>query len=273
MFLPNPESIKSRILLQFRKKPVLSAAEIHAALGRKCSLQAVYQELRSLGREGIVRKIKKSYALDASWVLQLQAFANRLAATAFSEAAGAPISSAKRQIWKFSSLPDMDDFWSHVILYLVRHARRKIMLDWSPYAWFHLLHADREEMFLKSLRMAGSRKYTILGSSCFLNLWATKFFQPQQVVHSLAPGPFRAQMDTHLVIIDEHVITVRLAPQTARRMQDVYENTRSFEELPLAEVMQLFTREGHCTFILEHNPAKAQRLRRKFEIYFGRTFD
>lgn len=270
MPLPSQNALKTQIILLLTGRPVMRAAQVHAALDAECSLQAVYKELRGLMAEGIVRKIGRDYALNASWVLQMQAFTHRLAAACFSETAGVPIAThRKKQVWKFDNMLDMNDFWSHLDLYLVRHAENKAMLGWNPYLWFHLFQSSLEDRFMKSMRIAGGKMHIIIGSDCALNRRLKGLFDRNKVVSSFGPGPFRGEMDTYYNVIGTHLITVRLGARTAQRVESLFLGGGAPD---VSEMARLFMRDGKCTLILENNPGKAEAMRRKFSAYFGLPF-
>jgi len=260
----------------FGTRSLWSAQDLMAALKKKnisCTLQAVYRELRALIRENIIHKVGKAYVLNTHWVLRMQAFCNVAARASFSEEGGLFLLAAKKkQTWRFESLLDMDILWGHIVLYFIRHSQDKIMLGWHPYSWFYLFHNKNEEEFNKSLRFMGGRFYLIVGNSCFVNRWATQFMIRDKIFFSLAPGPFRNKMDMFMTITGDHIVTVKMAPETARRLADIFENTQNIESLPLGTLTELFTKEGHCTLTLEHNPKKSQTLRAKFSRYFGEKF-
>lgn len=260
----------------FGTRPSWSASDIWTTLNKKgttCTLQAVYRELRALIHENIIFKVKTSYVLNSHWVLRMQAFCNVAARTSFSEENGLfLLASKKKQTWRFESLLDMDILWGHILLYSLKHSQDKIMLGWHPYSWFYLFHNKNEEELAKSLRFMGVRYYLIVGNSCFVNRWATQFMIRDKIFFSLAPGPFRNKMDMFMTITGDHIVTVKMAPETARRLADIFENTQSIDSLPLGALTELFTKEGHCTLTLEHNPKKSQTLRAKFSRYFGEKF-
>jgi len=65
MLLGTKETIQDKIILYLTKHPNSAAEHIHRAIEKKqtVSIQAIYQALRSLQREGVVVKEKTSYSL------------------------------------------------------------------------------------------------------------------------------------------------------------------------------------------------------------------
>lgn len=79
-------------------------------------------------------------------------------------------------------------------------------------------------------------------------------------------------MDTYITVSGDHVVTVRMKPETAKRIADIFENTGSIENIPIGELTELFSKQGHCTLTLEYSPEKSRSLRKKFSEYFGEKF-
>lgn len=273
MLLPNQHLLKTQIIDLFRKTPHLSATEIHRQLQTPCSLQAVYKELRSLMAENILQKVKTTYVLNAQWAIHLQAYAHALTQSCFSDDAGIPLLiRKKRQSWKFSNIFEMDDFWGHIFLYLARQCKKKHILTWNPYLFFVLFKNKNEQQFLNSLRLAGKQFTVIVGPDHFLNRWASKDYDKYKVLYRFTSDIFMNEMDTYYSIFDEHVITMRLAPETFQKLHDLYNNTESFKDFAMSDFSMFFTQQGHCTLTVEHSHEKANRLRRKFSRYFGEEF-
>lgn len=272
MALPNKTSLKSEIIGLFRKYPALTAKEIHDHCP-KFSLSAVYKELNALADETILIRIGKSWAPQLSWVLQLQAYAAKLAATSFNstQVMSALIAHGK-QSWSFNSLLEMNDFWASLYLYLMRKERIRYGLCWNPYLWFYLFQEEQEDRFHKSMLLMGGRMILMAGSECFLNRGAIPFLEKNQVSYSFAPGPYQNMMDTYYNVLGNYVITVKLAQKTAQALNRIFASAHSYEDMALGSLLSIFTKEGHATLMVEHNPSKAARIRKQFENYFGEDF-
>lgn len=273
MALPNRDSLKSQIITLFRKYPRIDAQDIHAAIGGRCTLQAIYKELRHLLAEGIVQKIGTEWTLNISWILQLQALSTRLASTYFrSEAVVPAIPRNGLKRWSFRNLLDMDDYWAYLLLYILRTSRSRTMLSWNPFLWFNVFHTENEDRFFNSVKLIGAKAFTVIGSNCFLNQWATQFLRKNSVTYSFVPSPFRDRLDLYFNVIDDYIISVKLSRNTDRKLQQLFIATKSFESLDLVQFSNLLMKQGRGTITLEHNPAKAARLRKQFSDYFGEDF-
>ena len=120
MTLPDPDTLKTKIILLFMERPLWRALSIHQKLPAY-SLQAVYKELRGLCEQGIVQKVRQDYSINSVWVLQLQVLASKMAKTCFGASSSVPVLEPQGSAsWKFNNLLDMNDFWGHMVLHLMR---------------------------------------------------------------------------------------------------------------------------------------------------------
>lgn len=277
MPFPYQNTIRVRLILLFKKFPVMTVGEAFEQLhktGCKCTLQAVYKEFRSLVADNSVQKIGKAYMLNASWVLQLQKFSNQLVKSVFGEHAGPFLlaSQGKKQVWTFNSLLELNDFWAHLDLYLVKISENKNVLAWNPHLWFFLFHVKAEEKFLRSLKMLGGQFCVIVGGNNFLNRMVVDFYHRNDVVYSYNPEPFRTKMDVYLNVVGDYVVSVKLAKNVHQKMDDLYRSTKSITTISIPDITELFMREGQSKLTLEYNPKKADQIRRKFSRHFGEDF-
>jgi hypothetical protein len=277
MTLPFQDTIRVRLIMLFRKYPVMTVAEACSALNKgqnTCTLQAVYKEFRMLAADNMVQKVGKSYTLNASWVLQLQLFSNRLVKSVFSEEVGPFLlaSHGQKQVWKFNSLLELNDFWAHLDLYIVRTIPHKTILAWNPYVWFFLFHAKAEETFLKSLKMLGGQFCVIVGGDNFLNRLAIDFYHKHDVLYSYSPPDFAMRMDTNVNVVGDYIVTVKMGKSAHQKMDALYKQTTSMATISIPDITELFVREGQSTLTLEYNPQKAAKIRRVFSRHFGGDF-
>ena len=270
MALPDPDTLKTKIILLFMEKPLLQAQAIHQKLPAY-TLQAVYKELRGLCEQGIVQKVRKDYSINSVWVLQLQALATKMARTCFGASSAVPLLAEQESAsWKFSNLLDMNDFWGHMVLHLMRTSGERVVYAWNPHLWFYLFQEEKEDRFAKTIHLMGGKFCILAGGSSFLNLWARKFMaRGEGIQSSFARSPLKDKMNTYYNIIGPYVITAKLAPSTFRALDKIYGTTTSFEKLDIQGLLHLFTKNGHATLTLEHDPGKAKRLRQMLEPFFN----
>ncbi|MCB1559043.1 MAG: hypothetical protein KDJ50_09005 [Alphaproteobacteria bacterium] len=273
MILPHSNSVKTRIILLFRKRASLTAGEIHSLLTHKqnaITLQAVYKELRGLIHDGVVHKIGKEYAISGVWILQLQAFAAGLSKTRFSLDSHTPdLPPEEKQTWTFANLLDLNDLWAHQCLMLCKMTGEKDVYAWNPYLWWYFFQSDKEDRLNKTLRLLGVRFFAVTGGASFLNLWGETFIKKNDNHFFVrGPGAFCDQMSVNYNVIGDYIISVRLSPKTHKAIHSLYAETKKFEDIDMSKLITMMTREGKATLKIEYSPKKAEKLRKSLKNMF-----
>ncbi|MBM3260955.1 hypothetical protein FJY93_00905 [Candidatus Kaiserbacteria bacterium] len=277
--LEKQHSLASNIIRSLAERPEQSVVQlrdsISAAGGKQYSLQGFYKELKKLQKEGVVFKVSGMYGLRLPWVLDSLALAQTLEKK-YVERPQLPTilpDEHKREIWHFSDLLKMNDFWSHILLILIQQSEKKVLLGWNPHPWFHLVQTKQEKQYIKSLKLAKSKLYLIVGGNTFLDRWTQKFWDKDTVVYSFGKSPFEADRATYINVVDDYVLTVKVDPQIARRIDDMYARTKSMDDLDLHAVLSIFQQKTKAHVWLEKNPGKAKKIKGKFKKYWGVDFD
>ncbi len=273
MPLPNHHSIKTKIVLLFEKYPQLKAKTLHQLLIQSkmdCSLQAVYKELKHLLNEGIIRKNAQFYSLDTTWVVQLHEFAENLMNNYLAKQSIMPLPDQGHSYqWRFNNLLDLNDFWGHTLIYLLRHFPDEKIFIWYPNVWFYLLDQKKEERFWQTLKAPENKIYTMIGHDFFLNRWAKKMFEKNNITVSLAKGPFHNKQTHYYNVVGDYVVTVVLHKVLAQEIHALFSSTRNLSEINLTDLITTFVKMKKATVNIENNPIKAQRMKTKFRRYFG----
>lgn len=276
MPLPSPNSVKTKIIHLFENKAELQAKEIYTLVNNKkfsCSLQSVYKELNALAKDGIIRKRGKFYSLDSTWIVQLNNFSEKLAKGYFSKKAIISLpETGESYKWVFKNLLDLNDFWGHTLLHIIKNVDHEDILLWYPNVWFYVLDTHKEDRFWKTLSLTHSQTYAIIGNVCFLNQWAEKMLNRNGVNTSLAESPFQNKQSYYYNVVGDYLVTVRLAPIITQQIHRIFQETKSFEDIDISSLIQAFTNTKNCSVIIENNPLKAKKMTKKFEQFFGKKF-
>lgn len=264
------QSLASQQLLEVTdlRKKVLEVS------GKNYSIQGLYKELRKLQEEGVLFKLRNKYSLRLPWVFDFISLADKLSTT-YTERPQLPLilpEINKKEIWHFSDLLKMNDFWSHILLILIQQSKHKVLLGWNPHPWFHLVQTKQEEQYIKALKLARSKLYLILGGSSLLDKWTEKFWDKETVHYSFGKSDFHNERSTYFNVIDDYVVTVKLEPKTAQAIDAIYENTKSIDDLNLQSILSIFNQETKCSIWLEKNPEKAKKIGVKFKKFWGIDF-
>ena len=238
------------------------------------SLQKFYKELRKLQSSGVVFKLKQSYGLRLPWAIDFMSLADTISNTYVNP----PLLSSilpdknKKKIWHFDNLLKLNDFWSHILLILIQHSKKKILLGWNPHPWFHLVQAKQEEQYLKSLGLAKSKLYLIIGGNTYLDRWTEKFLNKKVVEYSFGKSVFEKNRSIYLNVIDDYVVTVKMDTKTNQEIENLYKNIISVENMNIATMLRIFHSKVKASVWLEKNLRKADILRGRFTKFFGVKF-
>jgi hypothetical protein len=137
MLFQTYETLSEHIVEILGNQHAISVRKMHSLLLRtqKCSIQAIYKELRKLQEGGVAVKIKKFYSLRIPWVIEFTSFADRIKRRYLesSQLAATLPEYNKKEIWHFSNLLRLNDFWSQLLLLLIRQSKGKILYGWNPH--------------------------------------------------------------------------------------------------------------------------------------------
>jgi hypothetical protein len=178
----------------------------------------------------------------------------------------------KKEIWHFTDLLKMNDFWSHILLILVQQSKNKVLLGYNPHPWFHLAQTKQEKQYIQALERTNSKLYLIIGGDTCLDKWTEKFWNKKIVSHSFAQSDFHDERATYLNVVDDYIVTIKIDPKTAHAIDDIYANTKFMDDLDLQSVLRIFQQKTKCSVWLEKNPDKAKKIKTKFKKYWGVDF-
>ncbi|MDD5068032.1 MAG: hypothetical protein PHS53_01030 [Candidatus Pacebacteria bacterium] len=276
--LKERKKLAETILEALSTEQFLNASQIHKKVvevgGRKYTIQGLYKELKKLQEEGMLFKLETRYSLRLPWVLNFLSLADTLSST-YIERPRSPLvlpEINKKEIWHFTDLLKMNDFWSHLLLMIIQQSKKKILLGWNPHPWFHLVQTKQEKQYIESLKLAKSKLYLIVGGNSFLDKWTEKFWDKKAVEYSFSKSDFQNERSTYINVVDDFVVTVKLDPKTAEEIDRIYEKTKSLNDLDLQAVLAIFRKKTKCSIWLENNPEKARKITIKFKKFWGVDF-
>jgi hypothetical protein len=254
--------------------PSLSAPELWkktANRPRSYTIQAIYQELRKLQRQGVILKVGNKYSLKLAWVLEMISLADRMydthvEAAPLPQVLPEPNSSVS---WRFSDVHRMDAAWTHLGLGLSRHSPDRSCFLWAPYAWFHLAHHADEEQFLRGMELSGAKYYVVIGSDTYLERRYVRFLRKSFCECSFAPGLFARPCSDYIMVAGDFVLTVRFDRESLESIAALMASVKSARDIQIGRIADVFKQPMKIGLKLENRPAKAAKLRKHFCEFFG----
>ena len=273
MLLEKKPSLEELIVYELAAQPALTAKFIHQAINAKrhdYTLRAVYKELTKLVASEIVYKVKKEYRLRLTWLVNLNALIDNAyeVYTSPDHLSSLLLKDKGKSTLHFSNLRKLDLYWIQLMMALIKLYEDEYMFLWCPYQWFHLVHDYSATQLYRAEDLAGGKRYHIFGSDSYLAKLALKTF-PKDAVYSFAKSPFDDEKAVYYTLMGDHVITVKLDQKITNKIADLFDSVSCEEDIDSKEMANVFASKVKATTIIELNPLKARKLKKKFIDYFG----
>jgi hypothetical protein len=267
--------LSEHLLHLISERPGLSAAEIISAFksrGKTYSRSGIFKELGALQKRGIIVKKISSYNLSLSWALsaneKAQKFLNScLRKSYLQQFVPAPGGNVK---WKFSSFIVLNEFWNQVILSLFEASQQSLMYEWNPHSWYALLQPETEIRLRRAIGFLDRRVKIIIGGDSYLDRIVTDIHGSEVYTYSFANSPFSKFNLEHIGLVGDYVLKIKLLPETCRMMMKLYQECRNAGDVSVPQLISFLTSPTKLKLSVEHNTAKAQRLRAQFERFWGK---
>lgn len=275
MLLQPYERLEESIVRLLANGGERSARELHSDLciapfSKRCSLKAVYKALGALEIQGVVFKYRTNYSLKLTWILSLADLVDKMKASySPGNVARELLRSGPKQRWKFSSLAQLNGFWTQVILAMIETSTSKLVFDWVPHPWFYLAEPSVERQFMRVVAAQNAAFYRIVGGRSALDREPAAYWSQLPGVTSYSPGPFDGENDTYRVVAGSFVNIVKLDARLTKRLEELYAPDATATSIAVADVYSVMHCGAKISMTLEDNPAKAKRLTRVFCDYFG----
>jgi hypothetical protein len=274
MKLDIPGKVGEAIVFSLSKKPMQTASELLKSvkeMGVTCSVQALYKALRSMRASNIIAKSKDNFFLDHSWTTHILEFADQIQKNQSSVFLlnQYPLSDGNHQIWHFKDLYRLNEFWSQVIHSLISVTKSSTILAWSPHPWYHLIETEHELEYVQSLKGKKIHVYMSVGGRTYLDKWATRYLDKETVTYSFSQSPFKKFKSTHIDVIGDYIIFIKLSDTTYRKIENLYAKVKSEHDPVLVNVVETFKGNTPARLWVVHDKEKADKLRRQFNNFFG----
>jgi hypothetical protein len=273
MILTKHSSLEDHLVTALGREHMLSAADLYSRVTStygRCSIQAVYKELRKLQNLGVVVKSREKYSLSLSWILNLAELVDQMyyghAEPKHLEVTLSPRSA--KQSYTFTKLTKVDDFWIHSLLSLLQNSKEKILYQWIPHPWFHLIHSEKSWPFHNALRVSGFQVKSIIGGNTFLDQHSKRTTTEGVYEFSYRKGPFHDLRDEYYSVTDRHLLTVKLDQQKTNQLERLYSSIKSFDDFDVASVVEAVNSPGQIKLTIESSPKKIRPIWKQFREYF-----
>jgi hypothetical protein len=267
MFLSNAPRIEELIAHALAKKPNQSAQDLLIAVRKlrgPASLPSIYQALRKLERDGVVRRYNHRYSLGLDWVMDLVGFADRLydRYTQDDVVGFLPLHGEKLKKWRFYSIATAVPFWTHLVLCMVHASEMRQCHEYVDHVWFHLVSSTVEVRLIKAIQDMQVKHYLCVGSNTLLDRAYQREVDFGGMHLEFGVKPLDAE--NYLSCVGPYILRLQLKADALRRIENFYSNS-SNSDLPRATDIGEFVHERTSIGLsVEYNSRRADSIRRAF---------
>jgi hypothetical protein len=277
MLLQSGEKLEEHIVQALARKPAVTASWLHRSICERYqpyTLQAVYQELRKLQRAGVVVKAKDEYSLRLAWVLEMLELTDAMYEGYMNGESMREVlpGEGKQKTWRFHDLHSLSSFYAQLGLFLLQRSKAPLLLEHVPHVWYHFAHSTSETQFVHALHLSRCNYYFIVRNDTYLDRTYRRYFAGTAGEMSFGKTPFSGKMaDAYFMVIDDVQIKLTFDAVLQKRIGELFQDTRSAKDIEVGRINDIFHARARITLTLEHNAAKAAKLRRRFLLFFGAT--
>lgn len=276
MLLGINSELENMIILSLSEVGTMTAEEILSTIqhkGKIITLQGLYRVLKKLQQERILTKEKHEFSLRLPWVIELGQFVEQLQRTYFNSTHLAqllPTSTSQRRIWRFNNLLKMVEAWMQLVIAMAKNSEEKTIYTAAPHLWFALVNLQEWTQFKKALSSLIDNQFTLIQGTHFVDKYlnaVTKVAEEETYLNE--ESYIEEDLTIYKTIIDDIILTVRIDPMTAKKINTLFHQIKSEETMYLLDIFQAFTSKVRVTIMIKKDPIIAKRYKKKFVRVFG----
>lgn len=267
MLFSGHESLEDAIIEEALAGPItIGSLYDNLEKGRKhLTLRAVYKAVNKLRAAGVLLKPRRSVFVNEEWAREVR---QKLAGSRMLPA----LTAGERVAYTFVSIEHLDAFWTTVALQLETECPDEEIFFYNPHNFWAYVPERKaaEDAYYAHFAESGRYGFITLGGVTTGDLDFKRAYQNEHFQVDARPIPAFKRTD-HISVIGGFVITVRMQKKVAQHIDDLYLSNMPMEFLA-GELAHIY-RTMVTRFVLENNPAKAQKLRKVLarNFYFKRS--
>lgn len=273
MLLSSPRALDDHIVHLLASRKSATAKELQSELARSVgtfTIQGIYKELNKLQRAGVLLRSEGRYSLSLSWIVNLAELADEMfhTQTKTDGSLGILPPPGEKHSFRFSRLPYVDDFWMHALLTILQNSKERILYQWIPHPWFHLVHSHKSWPLYNALQASGFRVRSIIGGTTYLDRYSESISKKGTYDYSYSLSPFHGERNRYYSVSDSYLLTVRFDAESTRTIEELYSKVRSAKEYVPSEAQAVINTPGRFSFTIDSRPASVNRILKQFREYF-----
>ncbi len=273
MLLSSPLALDDRLVHLLASRKAATAKELQTELARtkgEFTIQGIYKELNKLQRAGVLLRSDGRYSLSLSWIVNLAELADEMfyTQTKTDGALGILPPSGEKNTFSFSRLPYVDDFWIHALLTVLQNSKERIVYQWIPHPWFHIVHSHKSWPLYNALQASGFRVRSIIGGTTYLDRYSESISKKGTYDYSYSASPFHSERNKYYSVSDSYLMTIRFDAGTTRNIEDLYSRVSSAKDYEPLKAQAVINTPGKFTLTIDSRPASVNRILKQFREYF-----
>lgn len=273
--LADNAKLEEQVVAALARNPSSTAEQLASAVeagSRSYSIQAIYQELRKLERNGLVVRKAKRYSLRLLWLVELSEFArDAYAAYANSDAILAELpEEGRKQSWVLYDLRSLLNLWTDLTFRLLPTLpeEERVLYEYVEHVWFHTANPVNEAHFWKAMKRMNAKYVLISRGGTSLDRDYEPLVKRVDSRYSFGRSDFPARPNQYLSVLGDYLMDVKLSKALNDNIRSHYEKSSSSESQLRQEILVFAAQRGRCTLTVTRDPVRAARERRKFELFF-----
>ncbi|MDF2379216.1 MAG: hypothetical protein P1V18_03265 [Candidatus Gracilibacteria bacterium] len=270
MFFTENQELDEKIIVYLSKNHQATVKEMMACIHFKHrpTLQGFYKRLRQLISSGVVIKQKTTYFLNQNWAMSMTDLGQQLfSSVSKNDHILQQIISTGKQTFHFYDLANLDYFWTHIYLQIVKQSGKKTdIYSYNPNSWYFIVHPVEEEQVLRNLKKDGAQLHLVLGEVNTVNKEALKWHQKFGAKVCFSTDVFtKKQMINYYNCIGDFLIEIKINPVVASRIRQLFEDGKN--PTPEETLAITFLRARH-TITFHYRSKKQSSLEKKLRECF-----
>ena len=225
----------------------------------------VRKAVSTLVRQNVLIKENRQYSISKDWILKLKSFFDNLLVR---YAKGKKVHTfdtrlAKEDyaVYTFSSLLDLDNFWTDILEYLAEHEEKNhFFFGAFHYPFWFLINLGSETRLFKLVKKLNFDIYMVFMSDVPLNKWGAKVYNDMEVNTHVMND--RKTSDTIAFnVMGDTVIQVYYSKVIRNKLKSIYSKYKSVQEISIQEITKLANEPCEINLVMLRNPAFAQNIK------------
>jgi hypothetical protein len=231
--------------------------------------QGFYKALRELVSEEVVLKNKQMLLLNNVWINKVHDFIN-----AVDSAYGAKseetfdLEEGESLVYHFKTIPSLDALWMHYFFILAKKYPTKEIYFFNAHEFWSLFRFEAESFMYKWIKDNNYKTNLVIGGNTDLDRSTTKYIREYGFELAFEDKPsFNKNYFT--TVIGDYVLDTILDLNTATAIDNLYKAHKTWDESVATELGQILGKLKRSKVVLERNPKKAERIKKKLVKYFA----